>query len=142
MPLPTHLQVINKSKASNDDEYNECIAIVFVSSIYEYAAYNFASIHDEIKSRMKNIKYVFGCTTGAVVGVENSSTLSPVEIGSLLIVPLFLSLTKLFRQLESRASITLIVARLSSDISSSAFRLGITHFITPFPSRTITNTYS
>ena len=66
----------------NDDEDNESIAIVFVSSIYEYAAYNFASIHDQIKSNMKNIKHIFGCTTGAVVGVENMTTLSPVEIGT------------------------------------------------------------
>lgn len=75
--------MINKSKTLNDDEYNECIAIVFVSSIYEYAAFNFASIHDQIRSHMKNINYIFGCTTGAVVGVENMETLSPVEIGSL-----------------------------------------------------------
>ena len=66
----------------NYDEDNESIAIVFVSSIYEYAAYNFASIHDQIKSNMKNIKHIFGCTTGAVVGVENMTTLSPVEIGT------------------------------------------------------------
>ena len=44
------------------------VALFFVSSIYESAAYSYNIIFEKIKSKLPSVKYVIGCTTGCPIG--------------------------------------------------------------------------
>ena len=82
------------------------IVFIFASSIYEYSAYQIPKLYEKIKLKLPNVKYIIGCTTGAVVGnmCDAPATGEPVEV-------------------EARASLGLLVAELDDELSANAFRL-------------------
>jgi small ligand-binding sensory domain FIST len=82
------------------DNYN--FAIFFVSSVYE-STFSYDIIYQELTSKLPNLDYIIGCTTGGVIGTLDQKTGEPIEI-------------------EARASISLMVASLdTTDIELSLF---------------------
>lgn len=101
--LVESIEEVSASAAIDKDVSSFNVAIFFVSSIYEQASYSYTSIFDGLKKKFPSLKIVLGCTAGSLVGPLKPFD-EPVEV-------------------ESRASLALMLAHFDDDVSTTTFRL-------------------